>query len=387
MKKKVLVGACVAATLAALVGISYMRSERDGGRKDQFSTAVVRLGDMESLVTAKGTLEPQRYVDVGAQVSGLIEKMHKEAGDRVEEGELIAEIDPAVYLARVRGDEARLKNLLAQLREQRALAVQAAQKLLRAKKLIAGRAASQEALEDADAAFRVAEARVEALGAQIEEAESTLEGDKANLRFTKIYAPMSGVITTQSVKEGQTINANQTAPVIVQIADPGAMTARAQVAEADVMKLSEDTPVYFTTLGSNDRKWEGAIRQILPSPEVINDVVLYSVPVDVKNEDRRLMSGMTAQMFFVLADARNVPIVPIAALGKRVPSADGDKGNGYETTVIGVKGKREARIVVVSLKDRAFAAVASGLKEGEVVELFDKKSDVAAPKPRGGMRF
>lgn len=141
---------------------------------------------------------------------------------------------------------------------------------------------------------------------------------------------MAGTIVSQSVKQGRTINANQTAPVIVRVANLSVMTAKARVAEADISKLSEGMPVYFTTLGSKDRKWEGTVRQILPTPETINDVVLYNVLVDANNEDGRLMTDMTAQMFFVLGKADNVPLVAVSALQKRIPEQDTDKGQAYE---------------------------------------------------------
>ncbi|HBG32027.1 MAG TPA: efflux RND transporter periplasmic adaptor subunit, partial [Gammaproteobacteria bacterium] len=131
--------------------------------------------------------------------------------------------------------------------------------------------------------LRVAEARAASLKAQIEEARSTLAGDEANLGYTKIYAPMDGTVASQTAREGQTLNANQTAPVILQIADLGTMTVRAQVAEADVPRVQPGMDVSFTTLGSLNRRWQAVVRQILPTPEVINDVVLYNVLADVDN--------------------------------------------------------------------------------------------------------
>jgi len=389
MRKYIIVAAIALVFLGgAYAGYAALRGEGkgDGERRD---VAIAKTGSLESLVTAKGTLEPKEYVDVGAQISGLVLKLRKEAGDAVDKGDLIAEIDPAVYLAKVRGGEARLKTLNAQYAQQKAQAELSARKLSRARILIKDRAISREGLEDAEAADKIAKAQLQALSAQIEEAQSTLEGDRANLGFTKIYAPMSGMVTSQSVKEGQTINANQTAPVIVQIADLDAMTARAQVAEADIMKLAEGMPVYFTTLGSNERKWEGKVRQILPAPETINDVVLYNVLADVDNADRRLMPGMTAQMFFVLARAENLPLVPVSALGKRIPAADTEKGKAYEVVAIEESGKKTLRTVIVALKDRVSAAVMEGVRDGESVLLNATPRDASGAvknRPGGGRR-
>lgn len=333
------------------------------------ATAVVERGSIEEVVTAQGTLEPREYVDVGAQVSGQLEKLLVDIGDTVKAGDLIAEIDAEVYESEVAGNEARVKTLQAQVAEQQALVVQARQKKERNAKLVKNQAISQEVYEDAVTALSVAEARLRSLNAQLEEGISTLEGNRANLNYTRIYAPMEGTVVSQSAREGQTLNASQTAPVIVQLADLDLMTVRAQVAEADIIKLREKMSVYFTTLGSGARRWQGEVRQILPTPEIINDVVLYNVLVDVNNEDRQLMSGMSTQMFFVLGGAQDVPLIPASALNKRQPDQDSDAGQAYEVIVLAQGEPPERRTVHVGYSDRSFAEVRDGLEEGEQVVL------------------
>lgn len=220
-----------------------------------------------------------------------------------------------------------------------------------------------------------------ALEAQIEQAQSNLDEDQTNLNYTKIYAPMDGTVVDQSVEEGETINANQTTPTIVQVANLDVMTAKAEVAEADVMKLAKDTPMYFTTLGSGDRRWKGTVRQILPTPEEINDVVLYNVLVDVDNTDLSLLPGMTTQMFFVLASAQDVPVIPTSALGRRLKDADTDQGEAYQVQVMGDSGV-EKRTVIISLSDRAQAAVATGLKAGEKILPALQQSGTKDERPK-----
>lgn len=334
-------------------------------------TVAATRGSLETVVTAQGKLEPKDYVDVGAQVSGLVETLHAEIGDAVEQGQLIAEIDPTVYDSQVKGDEARLKTLQAQRAEQQALVNQARQKLERNSKLAKTRAISVEVLEDAQTAADVAAAQLQSLDAQIEEAQSTLEGSRANLSYTKIFAPMTGTVVAQLVKEGQTINANQTAPVIVQVAKLDVMTVKAQVAEADVPKLKTGMPVYFTTLGAQDRRWEGTVRQILPSPETVNDVVLYSVLADVVNEGGLLMTGMTTQMFFVTGRAEDVVLIPTSALGKRLPAEDTDQGQAYQVSL----ENGDKRTVIVALSDRTQAGIVAGLAEGDKIQLRGPVSD------------
>jgi macrolide-specific efflux system membrane fusion protein len=137
------------------------------------------------------------------------------------------------------------------------------------------------------------------------------------------------------------------------------------------MKLTPGMPVYFTTLGSQDRRWQGDVRQILPSPETINDVILYNVLVDVSNEDRQLMTGMTTQLFFQLAIAGDMPMIPLSALGRRLPEEDTAEGEAYEVMVAASGGKPQPRTVIVHLQDRSNAAIASGLDAGEYVLAAD----------------
>lgn len=327
----------------------------------------VARGMVEENVTAQGKLEPREYVDVGAQVSGRVENIHAEIGDTVKAGDILATIDPRVYTARVQASEARLKTLEAQLTEQQAQIAFARQQHARNQRLIKVDAVSKEALQDTETALKVAEARAESLKAQIDEAQSTLDGDRTNLGFTKIYAPISGTVVQQTTKEGQTVNASQTAPVIVQLADLDVMTVRAQVAEADVMRLKEGMDVNFTTLGNMDRRWKGTVRQILPTPETINDVVLYNALVDAKNEDRQLMTGMSTQMFFELGKASDVLVIPSLALGEKLPPGTCEKGQGYSVRVKQGKDDMQEKPICIGLMSRSDAEVLSGLAEGEEV--------------------
>jgi macrolide-specific efflux system membrane fusion protein len=159
----------------------------------------------------------------------------------------------------------------------------------------------------------VSAARIDSLKAQYKQAQSTLEGDKTNLSYTKIFATMDGTISQLYAREGQTLNANQTAPSILQIANLNTMTIRAQVAEADVMKLKVGLKAKFSTLGNLDLLREAVIRQILPSPQLVNDVVLYDVLLDVDNKEQQLMNGMSTQVFFTTQSVADVPLIPVTA--------------------------------------------------------------------------
>jgi membrane fusion protein, macrolide-specific efflux system len=350
------------AAIAVWMLIARAATDREAG--ETLNSSEVVAADIEEMVTAQGKLEPKNFVDVGAQVSGQLKTIQVGIGDNVKAGNLIAEIDPQIYEARLAANQARLRTLEAQRVEQSVMADQALQTRERNVKLHKSGAVSRQAFEDAQTAFKIAAAKLAAVEAQIEEARSTIAGDKANLNYTRIYAPMSGTVVLQGVRVGQTLNASQSAPMIVQLADLDTMTVRAQVAEADIMRIKPGMGVSFKTLGSRERRWQGSVRQILPSPEVVNDVVLYNVLVDVENDDRELMTGMSTQMFFIVGRAENVAVLPTAALGRRLPQQDGQKGEAYQVQVMSGGGVEE-RTVHIGLMDRTRAEIRHGVAIGE----------------------
>lgn len=327
---------------------------------------VVTRGNIEEVVTSQGKLEAKQYVDVGTQVSGQLKVIHVDIGDTVTKGQLLAEIDPRVYQSQVEAGEARLNSLRAQLNQQKAETVLAEQNLKRNQNLIAVNAVSQQALQETESQAAVARAQVESITAQIQETESNLKGSRTNLSYTKIYAPMAGTVTTLPTKEGQTLNANQSAPTIMQVANLDVMTVRAQVAEADVSRIKEGMPAYFTTLGNNERRWPGKVRQVLPTPQIVNDVVLYDVLIDVKNAEHKLMTGMTTQVFFIFGKADNALVIPAEVLTRRAAREDNEKGKAYRVAVMTEKG-REQRVIHIGLQTRTQAEVVDGLAEGEKV--------------------
>ena len=176
--------------------------------------------------------------------------------------------------------------------------------------LKAANATSEDAYQSSLSALRSAEAGVNSIKAQIEQTTSTLEGDQVTLGYTKIYAPMAGTVVSVTAKQGQTLNANQSAPVILRVADLSTMTVWTQVSEADVPKLKTGMAAYFTILGAPRKRWDGKLRQILPTPENVNNVVLYTALFDVDNKDGDLMTQMTAQVFFVISGAKDAISVP-----------------------------------------------------------------------------
>ncbi|HEY1091873.1 MAG TPA: efflux RND transporter periplasmic adaptor subunit, partial [Burkholderiaceae bacterium] len=282
--------------------------------RNQYQIASVQRGDIEDLVTATGTLQPLDYVDVGAQVSGQLKKIHVEVGSIVQQGDLLAEIDPTVLLANVDASRAGLRNLQANLLVREAALVLARDQHQRQKNLMAEDATTIEALRTAENNLRSAEAQLAAQKASIEQTQSTLRASEANLNYARIYAPISGAVVSVTARQGQTLNANQSAPIIMRVADLATMTVQTQVSEADISKLRPGMQAYFTTLGSQGQRWYGKLRKVEPTPTVTNNVVLYNALFDVPNTNQSLMTSMTAQVFFVAAQAQSTLLVPAAAV-------------------------------------------------------------------------
>ena len=360
--------------VAAALGSGFrMLGPADAGA-DKFATAAVARGSLEETVSAIGAVQPREFVDVGTQVTGQLKVLHVQVGDRVSQGQVVAEIDPTLFQSKVDSTRATLRNLQAQRVDRIAQARLAELQYQRNKTLARDQAVSEELLQQSEAAAESARAQVDALAAQIQQTQSVLDGDEANLRYTKIYAPIAGTVVSLTARQGQTLVASQTAPVILRIAELGTMTIWAQVSEADVPKVRVGMPARFNTLGQPERRWTGSVRQILPTPETINSVVLYDVLFDAANPDGALKPQMSAQVDFQMARVDDALIVPAAALqpagrARNAQAASAEASAGTKDYLVRVlrNGAAEQRAVTVGLQTRVAAQVLAGLTEGEMV--------------------
>ena len=345
--------------------------------RDTLTTVTVTRGSIENSVTALGTLQPRRYVDVGAQASGQIRKIHVEAGDQVEEGQLLVEIDPSTQKAKLDASRYAIENLKAQLQEQKAQHELARQKYQRQQRLTAANATREEDVQTAKAELSATQARVDMFQAQILQAQASLRSDEAELGYTRIYAPMTGTVVAVDARVGQTLNAQQQTPLILRIAKLSPMTVWAEVSEADIGHVKPGMTAYFTTLSGGNRRWTSTVRQILPiPPKPLNEtqgsgspnssgksgtgrVVLYTVLLDVDNGDNALMAEMTTQVFFVASQAKDVLTAPVAAL---LGTSSADK---QIARVVATNGRIEEREVRLGISDRLRVEVLDGLHEGD----------------------
>ncbi|RZS56831.1 efflux RND transporter periplasmic adaptor subunit [Sphaerotilus mobilis] len=362
VQRPLLLGLAVAGLAVAILGWPGRSVSKSSVADGVVAQSVLRA-DLVDEIAALGTLQPLRSVEVGTQISGQLRRLHVQLGQTVPAQALLAELDPTLLQARVDASRAGLRHLQAQWLDRSVQAELAMQQWQRNRSLIRAEAVSEELLQASSAAARSSAAQVQALAAQIAQAEANLGADEASLRATRIHAPMAGTVVAINAREGQTLVANQQAPVIVRIADLGRMTVWAQVTEADVPHIRLGMPVSFSTLGEPHRRWQGQVRQVLPMPESVNNVVLYQVLFDVDNPDGALRPQMSAQVSFVRQHAEGALVVPRSAL----QGGTGEAQAPSKVQVLHDDGRLEARTVQLGVVTRSRVQVVAGLAEGERV--------------------
>lgn len=325
-----------------------------------YTTAPVERGDVENTVLAAGLVQPIKYVDVGAQTSGKLKSLKVKRGDRVIKSQLLAEIDPVLAQTALTAAKATLENMTSQRSVKEAELVLAKVQGDRNDLLFEHKVISANDRDITKAAYDVAFASAASLSAQMKQANASVNTAKANLGYTQITAPMSGEVVSINMLEGQTLNANQSAPNILRIANLDTVTIWAQVSEADIDRVKLGQDVYFTVLGQNQR-WTGNIRQILPTPELINNVVFYDVLFDIQNPKRELYIQMTAQVYIILSQAKGVLLIPTAAIG------NAREGSEIKVHVLKEDNSIEIRAIKIGIKGEISTEVKEGLNENELV--------------------
>ncbi|MCY1161652.1 Macrolide export protein MacA [compost metagenome] len=404
-------------------------------QQPQYITSEVARGDIEDSVLATGVLEATKMVSVGAQVSGQVKKMYVKLGDPVKQGQLIAQIDSIRQENDLKTAEASIKNQQAQLAVKQANLAKVQSEYQRQQAMYAQDATSRAELESALASYKTAQADILAINAQIEQSRLTLATAKEDLGYTQIIAPMDGTIVAIVTEEGQTVNANQSAPTIVKLAKLDTMTIKAEISEADVMKVEQGQIVYFTTLGNSDKKHYAKLRQVEPAPDSINTetsntssssstAIYYNALFDVPNEDGKLRIDMTAQVYIILNEAKNVLTIPAAAIqssnrsqAKRSDTAkeqtaksstdqiqtdrpkrlelsaeekaliEQGKASLSMVRVVQADGTAKPQAVLVGLNNRVTAQIIKGLKQGDqvvIADASDTSNDAAKRSNRAG---
>ncbi|KQW76094.1 hypothetical protein ASC89_23075 [Devosia sp. Root413D1] len=348
-------------------------------------TTPVARGTIEETVLASGVIQASSLVSVGAEVSGRIKTLNVQLGDDVKAGDVIAEIDSLNQQNAVKAAQASLANTEAQKTIQTANLGQAKTALDRAEKLSPQKLISDADLQTAQLAVQTAEGQLQAIEAQIQQAQINVEAAELNLDRTKIVAPSDGTVVAVSVEVGQSVNANNSSPTIVKLANLDKMVVKAEISEADVPRVEPGQLVYFTILGDPDTRINATLRAVEPAPDSIasddttssssSTAVYYNGLFDVDNPGHRLRISMTAQVTIVLKSADDVLTVPASVLGRK-----GRDGSYTLQVWDQQKEAAEPKQVTIGLNNNVTAEVLSGLDEGDLVV----NSTAAAPAARNG---
>lgn len=313
------------------------------GSGQKFRTVRVERGEISSVVTATGTINPVITVLVGSQVSGTIKALYADFNSRVKEGEVIAQIDPAIFeaqveqakanvataLANLSNAQANLQNIQANLVKAEVAVIDARRTLERNQKLMEMKAVAQAALDTTQTNYDSAVAQREATKAQLEVAKSQIESAKAqvehskaalklaeiNLRYTTIRSPVKGIVISRNVDVGQTVAASLQAPTLFTIAkDLTQMQVDTNFSEADIGRIEKEQEATFNVDAYPERTFRGRVSEIRNAPLTVQNVVTYDVVIQVDNKDLKLKPGMTANVTIVVAHQEGVLKIPNAAL-------------------------------------------------------------------------
>lgn len=332
----------------------------------------VAKGDILQIVQAAGVLQAKTKVDVGAQVSGQVQTLHVQLGQKVKKGELLVSLDPEL----ARNDVARAEAALLQQRallEARRVDVQAAQReLARQQRLLAGQASAALELERAENELAKLEADVRGQTAVQSRLQADLAQAQLRLGYTRISAPMDGTVVNIPVQVGQTVIAVQITPVMLTLADLDTITVRTKVPEVDIQSVRVGQRASFLTLSGEGQRYEGKVRVVQPVPERSGNAVFYNVLFDVDNRDGKLFSEMTVQVDIETGEAKGVLTMPMVALGER------DKDGRFAVTKLDKDNKQHPAKVRTGLQDGARVQVLEGVKAGDKV-LLAPPSAASAP--------
>ncbi len=431
----------IALVVVALIASAY-HFLRPTEEMPNYITATAEIGDIENNVMASGKVKALNTVDVGAQVSGEVTRLYVEVGDEVQQGDLIAQIDQVTQRnnlsnqqasleqseaaiqsaeAELLSRQASLKSAQADLNSRQSELKQAQADFARLKDLVAIDAISQQeydtqatsvetaraavdnaraAIDTAKAAIVTTRANINSQRAELRKAQTNVSTAEEDLSYTTIRAPMAGTVVSITTEQGTTVNANQTAPTIVTLADLSTVRINAQISEADVINVQAGMPVYFNIIGNPDQKYDATLKAIEPAPENISDTsstdsaIYYIGYIEVPNDERRFRIDMTAQVYIVIDEAKDALLIPSAALQ---PASNRDRANTDNTNsdsnvatamvrVLKDNGEVVEQPVTVGINNRVNAQILNGLEVGDEVILGEEQTN-DGQGGRGGRPF
>ncbi|MGB2047616.1 MAG: efflux RND transporter periplasmic adaptor subunit [Psychrobacter celer] len=430
VSKKTAIKWGVAAIVVLLLGIFAYQQLKPKAAEPNYLTAKAEIGDIENNVMASGKVKALNTVEVGAQVSGEVKKLYVDIGDQVQQGDLIAQIDQvtqrnaldnqqatleqsAAALQSAQADvlskRANLKSAYADLASRQSELKQAQSDFARLKSLVEIDAISQQeydtqatavqtaraavdnaraAIDTAKAAIVTANADISSQQAELRKSQTNVNTAQQDLGYTTIRAPMSGTVVSITTEQGSTVNANQTAPTIVTLADLSTVRINAQISEADVINVQAGMPVYFNIIGNPEQKFDATLKAIEPAPEQISetsstDTAIYYIGyLEVPNPERRFRIDMTAQVYVVIDQAKDALLIPSTALKNSKTDTSGK--TTATVRVLQADGTVKEQPVTVGINNRVNAQILSGLKAGDDVILSEDNSSSKGNQSGGG---
>ena len=384
--------------LAVAAGAAYYFFSSNNKQETTYLTESVTRGNVEKTVVASGSVESVNEVDVGAQVSGKITKLYVKLGQEIKKGEMIADIDSTTQVNTLNTKKAALVSYQAQLKAKKTAYDVALSSYNRLSKLYTQKATSLDSLNSAKSTLDNAKAEMEAIEANIKQAEIEVNTAETNVGYTKITAPMDGTVISVPVSEGQTVNANQTTPTIVTIADLSKMKIKPEISEGDITKVKAGQEVSFTILSDSQTVYHSVIDSVDPANTTTSDssstssstsssssssttsAIYYYANVLIDNPDRTLRIGMTTENNIKIANAKDVLLVSNMAIQKR-------DGKSF-VNVLNDKNQSEPREVKTGVQNDFQTEIKSGLNEGEKVIVSQvANGEKVGSMPRGPRMF
>ena len=382
----------VAILIAAVVAVYAVWSFFQPEEQVKYLTETVKRGNIHQTVSATGEISPSNLVTVGSQASGQIKKLYVKLGQQVKKGDLIAEINSTTQVNTLNTEKSKLETYQAKLVSAEIALNSADKKYKREAALWKEKATSKEDFESAQNALAAAKANVAELKASIKQTKISINTAESDLGYTRITATMDGTVVAIPVEEGQTVNAVQSTPTIIQLANLDTMLNKMQIAEGDITKVKAGQDISFTILSEPDEPIKAKLDSVDPglttmslgsytaSTDTTSNAIYYYARALVPNPDGKLSIGMTTQNTIEINGVKNVLLVPTLTIKKR-------DGKSY-VNVLGADGKAVEREITVGLKDSMNTEVKSGLKEGEKVVMSEmsaaEQAEAAQRVMKGG---
>ncbi len=378
MKKKLL----IILSLILIVLISGLIISNKNNPNKEYRLQPAKRRDITQVVEASGTINPVNTVSVGSTVSGLISGLYADFNSQVKKGQLLAEIDPRTFQATVDQNQASLYNAKATLLEREAKLELDKKMYDRYKKLYQKQYVPLSEVDQAESDYKASLAQVAAAKYQIKRAEAEYNSSLVNLGYTKITAPVDGIIISRDIDMGQPVAATLNAPELFTIAqDIEKMQIEVAVSEADIGKVKEGQKAKYVLDGYPNEDFYGEVTQVRIDSTNTSNVVTYTVIVSVDNSELKIKPGMTANVSIIVSESKDVLAVPNFAL--KFSPAENTQRYEKQGVWVSEKGKLVRKEIVTGASDDSYTEIKSGIKEGDLVATGDstkiKKSNNSKP--------